>query len=97
MRGMEHPNIVRFLGTQHSGNWLYIFMEYVAGGSVRSQLDEFGPFDESLCRRCLQQVRSRRRGAPRTTRGRGCITCGRSGRRSAGRPAGLGPRIGRAL
>lgn len=42
MRRLAHPNIVRYIGADRVDDHFYIFMEYVAGGSLRSLLDEFG-------------------------------------------------------
>jgi serine/threonine protein kinase len=50
LRELNHPNIVRYLGTQRSSSTgtVCIFMEYVPGGSVRQLLDRFGAFDEQV-------------------------------------------------
>lgn len=57
---LRHPNIVKYVGTQRGdpglpagahgsdGAPLYIFLEYVPGGSVSSLLGRFGPLDEPL-------------------------------------------------
>eukprot|EP01012_Entosiphon_sulcatum_P012460 TRINITY_DN17812_c0_g1_i1.p1 TRINITY_DN17812_c0_g1~~TRINITY_DN17812_c0_g1_i1.p1 ORF type:complete len:890 (+),score=99.80 TRINITY_DN17812_c0_g1_i1:44-2671(+) len=39
---LQHPHIVRYLGSNISGDKLYIVLEYVAGGSLRSLLAKFG-------------------------------------------------------
>lgn len=53
LRELNHPNIVRYLGTQRSNGsnstgTVCIFMEYVPGGSIRQLLDRFGAFDEQV-------------------------------------------------
>jgi len=53
LQELNHPNIVRYLGTQRSSGsnstgTVCIFMEYVPGGSVRQLLDRFGAFDEQV-------------------------------------------------
>eukprot|EP00003_Mantamonas_plastica_P030291 TRINITY_DN7444_c1_g1_i6.p1 TRINITY_DN7444_c1_g1~~TRINITY_DN7444_c1_g1_i6.p1 ORF type:complete len:666 (+),score=211.52 TRINITY_DN7444_c1_g1_i6:2126-4123(+) len=56
MKGLSHPNIVRYLGTQTDDEHLNIFLEYVPGGSIASLLSKFGPFDENLVRVYTYQV-----------------------------------------
>ena len=53
---LEHPNIVRYFGTAVSGEYLDVFMEYVAGGSVASLLRRFGSFNESIASSYLKQT-----------------------------------------
>jgi len=42
-RTLRHPHIVSYLGHDYTDQHLYIYLEYVAGGSVASILSEFGP------------------------------------------------------
>jgi mitogen-activated protein kinase kinase kinase len=54
MNRLSHVNIVTYLGGQEDieGGRLFIFTEYVAGGSVGALLGLYGAFDEvrpSLC------------------------------------------------
>ena len=55
-KGLCHPNIVRFLGHDYVEGNLYIYLEYVAGGSMSSVLREFGPLDRHLLRCCSHGV-----------------------------------------
>ena len=50
MRTLRHPHIVSYLGTEIDIklNKLYIFQEWVPGGSVKSILDQYGPLSESV-------------------------------------------------
>ncbi|KAJ1460277.1 kinase-like domain-containing protein, partial [Pelagophyceae sp. CCMP2097] len=48
MRGLHHPNIVRYIGFDSTDTALAIFLEYVSGGSLRSLLDRFGKLEEAL-------------------------------------------------
>ena len=55
LRTLDHPNIVRYLGTDRT-NIFTILLEYVPGGSVASLLELFGPLEESVLRHYLWQV-----------------------------------------
>eukprot|EP00746_Dinoflagellata_sp_MGD_P003789 gnl/MRDRNA2_/MRDRNA2_107347_c0_seq1.p1 gnl/MRDRNA2_/MRDRNA2_107347_c0~~gnl/MRDRNA2_/MRDRNA2_107347_c0_seq1.p1 ORF type:complete len:516 (-),score=79.70 gnl/MRDRNA2_/MRDRNA2_107347_c0_seq1:102-1649(-) len=50
-RGLSHPHIVTFLGHEYVDKQLYIFMEFIAGGSMTKMLNEFGALSQSLLRR----------------------------------------------
>lgn len=50
-KGLSHPHIVTFLGHEYAGNQLYIFMEFIAGGSMTKMLNEFGALSEPLLKR----------------------------------------------
>jgi len=56
LRTLHHENIVRYMGTERSGDTLSIFLEYVPGGSVRSLLDRFGCFEEAVIRTYARQL-----------------------------------------
>jgi len=56
MRKLSHPNIVRYFGAERKKNSLYIFQEWVPGGSVSSLLRKFGSFTVSVVRRYLYQI-----------------------------------------
>eukprot|EP00667_Euglena_gracilis_P001720 EG_transcript_1719 len=58
MENLQHPNIVRYLGTDRTENGIYIFMEYIPGGSIASLLKQFGPFQEKLISAYLRQILS---------------------------------------
>lgn len=45
---LEHPHIVLYLGHDYINSRLYIYLEYMPGGSLAQVLSQFGPFDESL-------------------------------------------------
>jgi len=47
-RDLRHPHIVSYLGHDHADSYLYIYLEYVPGGSVASILREFGPIEGPL-------------------------------------------------
>lgn len=48
IKDLEHPHIVKCLGHDYHEGHLYIHLEYVLGGSLRSVLSEFGPIDQAL-------------------------------------------------
>ncbi|GAB5034153.1 ste ste11 protein kinase [Nannochloropsis oceanica] len=56
MKRLRHKHIVRYLGTAHDPHALYIFMEYVPGGSIASMLGQYGAFGEALTRRLVAQI-----------------------------------------
>jgi serine/threonine protein kinase len=57
MKGFLHPNIVAYLGTEMKGdNTLYIFTEWVPGGSLQSLLKKFGRFTESVILNYTTQI-----------------------------------------
>ncbi len=45
-RSLEHKHIVRYLGTDVRDNTLYIFTEWVSGGSLEKMLEEFPKLPE---------------------------------------------------
>ena len=54
---LSHPNVVQYLGHHYGDDkCLYIFLEYVAGGSVSSVLASFGPLNEHLVRTYTRQI-----------------------------------------
>eukprot|EP01137_Pigoraptor_chileana_P036033 Opistho-2@30957 len=56
LKRLHHQNIVAYLGTRIDGNSLYIFMEFVSGGSIASMLSQFGAFEEEVIRHYLKQI-----------------------------------------
>ncbi|KAJ2475032.1 ATP binding, partial [Coemansia sp. RSA 2320] len=56
LKGLDHRNVVRYLGTDIDERNIYIFLEYVSGGSVSSALASFGMFPESLVRTYTAQI-----------------------------------------
>ncbi|KAJ2077606.1 ATP binding [Coemansia sp. RSA 988] len=56
LKGLDHKNVVKYLGTDMDDSNLYIFLEYVSGGSVSSALASFGMFPESLVRTYTGQI-----------------------------------------
>jgi mitogen-activated protein kinase kinase kinase len=56
LKDMQHPNIVQYLGSSSDDEYLNIFLEYVAGGSVAAMLTQYGPLQEPLVRNFVRQI-----------------------------------------
>jgi serine/threonine protein kinase len=56
MRELNHPNIVRYLGTSKHHGHLYIFLEYMADGCIAKMLQRFGPFPEENIKNYVRQI-----------------------------------------
>ncbi|CAI7779694.1 unnamed protein product [Closterium sp. NIES-53] len=57
-RQMRHRHIVAYIDMEKddSDGSLYIFLEFISGGSIHSMLDKFGKFSESLVRVYTRQL-----------------------------------------
>jgi serine/threonine protein kinase len=53
---LNHPNIVKYVGTLRESRRLNIFLEYVPGGSISELLTRFGPLAESVIRVYTRQI-----------------------------------------
>merc|ERR1719382_152080 len=53
---LSHPHIVSYLGSENLDGAMYIYLEYMAGGSVAQVLSQFGPLDESLMSSYLREL-----------------------------------------
>jgi serine/threonine protein kinase len=47
----SHRNIVKYLGTEQTKDRLFIFLEYISGGSIADMLEKFGALDENIVAR----------------------------------------------
>ncbi|KAJ1957320.1 ATP binding, partial [Dipsacomyces acuminosporus] len=56
LQGLDHKNIVKYLGSDMDDSHLYIFLEYVPGGSIASMLASFGQFPEPLVQIYTAQI-----------------------------------------
>ncbi|KIJ45527.1 hypothetical protein M422DRAFT_166302 [Sphaerobolus stellatus SS14] len=56
LKDLDHPNIVQYLGFEHSADHLSIFLEYVPGGSIGGCLRKHGKFDREVVKSFTQQV-----------------------------------------
>ncbi|KAI4351699.1 hypothetical protein L6164_006033 [Bauhinia variegata] len=55
---LRHQNIVQYYGSETVGDRLYIYLEYVSGGSIHKLLQEYGQFGELAIRSYTQQILS---------------------------------------
>ncbi|XWS49965.1 hypothetical protein CRYUN_Cryun12cG0047600 [Craigia yunnanensis] len=55
---LRHQNIVQYYGSETVDDKLYIYLEYVSGGSIYKLLQEYGQFGESAIRNYTQQILS---------------------------------------
>ncbi|XP_057994005.1 mitogen-activated protein kinase kinase kinase YODA isoform X2 [Hevea brasiliensis] len=55
---LRHPNIVQYYGSETVDDKLYIYLEYVSGGSIYKLLQEYGQFGEIAIRNFTQQILS---------------------------------------
>ncbi|KAL5747511.1 hypothetical protein ACOSP7_024513 [Xanthoceras sorbifolium] len=55
---LRHPNIVRYYGSETIDDRLYIYLEYVSGGSIYKILQDYGQLGESAIRSYTQQILS---------------------------------------
>ena len=56
MKQLNHPNIVRFLGAKRDAYTLYVYMEYVSGGTVASLVRNMTKLRYPLARKILGDV-----------------------------------------
>ncbi|EPS60184.1 hypothetical protein M569_14620, partial [Genlisea aurea] len=55
---LRHPNIVQYYGSETVGDRVYIYLEYVSGGSIHKILQDYGKLGESAVRSYTQQILS---------------------------------------
>ncbi|XP_020250909.1 mitogen-activated protein kinase kinase kinase YODA-like isoform X2 [Asparagus officinalis] len=55
---LRHQNIVQYYGSEMIDDRLYIYLEYVSGGSIHKLLQEYGQFGEPAIRSYTQQILS---------------------------------------
>eukprot|EP00656_Telonema_subtile_P053570 TRINITY_DN7793_c0_g5_i5.p1 TRINITY_DN7793_c0_g5~~TRINITY_DN7793_c0_g5_i5.p1 ORF type:complete len:850 (+),score=168.75 TRINITY_DN7793_c0_g5_i5:121-2670(+) len=56
MQLLDHPNIIKYLGTERGKGVLNILLEFAPGGSIKGVLNQFGPFSEAVIRRYVGDV-----------------------------------------
>ncbi|KAK6137473.1 hypothetical protein DH2020_028778 [Rehmannia glutinosa] len=55
---LRHPNIVQYYGSETVDDKIYIYLEYVSGGSIHKILQEYGQLGEAAIRSYTQQILS---------------------------------------
>ncbi|XP_074330919.1 mitogen-activated protein kinase kinase kinase YODA-like [Apium graveolens] len=55
---LRHPNIVQYLGSEMVDDKLYIYLEYVSGGSIYKLLQEYGKLGETAIQSYTKQILS---------------------------------------
>nr|XP_024382607.1 mitogen-activated protein kinase kinase kinase YODA-like isoform X2 [Physcomitrium patens] len=55
---LRHENIVQYIGTETLEDRLYIYLEFVSGGSIHKLLQEYGAFKEPVVRNYTRQILS---------------------------------------
>ncbi len=48
---LKHPHIVNCFGHQRNEEHLFIYMEYLSGGSISQLLSKYGPFNLATIRK----------------------------------------------
>ncbi|GIQ88616.1 hypothetical protein KIPB_010909, partial [Kipferlia bialata] len=56
MSRLGHPNIVKYIGSSRTAEYLYIVIEYVESGSLQAMVKRFGSLEEHLVARYIAQV-----------------------------------------
>lgn len=56
LKNLNHPNIVRYIGSTSENNNIYVFLEYVSGGSIASIINKYGHLEESMIRNYAKQI-----------------------------------------
>lgn len=56
LSGLSHKNIVQYYGSEMVDDKLYIYLEYVSGGSIHKLLQEYGQFGEPIIRSYTRQI-----------------------------------------
>jgi serine/threonine protein kinase len=56
MKGLRHPNIVRYIDYHDHEQWVYIIMEYVPHGELSSYMQENGPIPEAQAQIITRQI-----------------------------------------
>lgn len=48
LKNINHPNIIKYYGTERTENALLIFLEYAGAGSIAGLLHKYGPLPEAI-------------------------------------------------
>jgi len=53
---LNHPNIIKYIFSEQINNYYFLYLEYIAGGSIKNMIDQFGGFNERLIRKYTKQI-----------------------------------------
>lgn len=56
LKDLKHPRIVSYLGHDYIEGLLYIYLEYMPGGSLSQVLGQFGPLEESTMAMYMREL-----------------------------------------
>eukprot|EP01065_Artemidia_motanka_P036148 TRINITY_DN44052_c0_g1_i1.p1 TRINITY_DN44052_c0_g1~~TRINITY_DN44052_c0_g1_i1.p1 ORF type:complete len:523 (+),score=185.78 TRINITY_DN44052_c0_g1_i1:50-1618(+) len=56
MQKLSHPNVVRYFGAKRESSTLWIYMEYVSGGTLTSLIRRFGGLPSALTHKFLRHI-----------------------------------------
>merc|ERR1712194_889235 len=54
--GLTHPHVVTYFGHDYTDSVLYVYLEFMPGGSLAHALSSFGPFEECLIAKYTRQL-----------------------------------------
>ncbi|KAJ7472785.1 kinase-like protein [Mycena latifolia] len=56
MKALRHPNLVEYLGLEETGDCVSIFMDYIPGASIRTNVRKYGKFGEENIKSFTAQI-----------------------------------------
>lgn len=56
LKNLNHPNIVKYYGSEIQDKYLKIYLEYIDMGSISKMLKTYGPFPEEVVIRYTKQL-----------------------------------------
>lgn len=56
LKNISNPNIVKYLGSEIDNRQLYIYLEYMTGGSLRNLINKVGPLNNTIIKKYLIQI-----------------------------------------
>ena len=56
LKNLNHERIVQYIGSETKQTVLSIFIEYLPGGSVKDELQNYGPLQETVTRKYTRQI-----------------------------------------
>lgn len=56
LKNLHHERIVQYIGSETKENVLSIFIEYLPGGSIKDELQNYGALTEAVTRKYTRQI-----------------------------------------